>query len=649
MPDYRLTRFQDTDPESNLFDVEVVDAVNRFGRHALAYIDDEGGGRSDTYPRGTGVEIEVDPDADGTWQTLFKGFVMEADERNQQGADELVLEIYSFDHFLRRNDLARDFSSQTISSALEDVIKDFTPVSWVAGNVTVVNDETLTRSFRGEKVDNAISEFAAKSANEEYGVNDDIEFFFRPRETERSPRDIASDEWFDYDFPEHNAEALNELQLFFGEGSNTGSVIVDRGSDKQAIEDSLGLAGPATFREEVTREEIDNRSDAREKADEILNDREPVQIGEVDTYGLFDAEPGDLINVDIPPQGIDGEFRIAELRYQWGTGITTAKLVENRGVGDEGLLIRQTDTLDRVEARPADRDATATRYVETTVGADLTVSLTVVTRTFGTDRFNVGLGRDSVGLGRTPVGLDLESWTSLAEASAKATNTLLDAVRDGWSGDGNPSIGTVAIGDDGTAASASDTALGNQTATTSASPTVSGTKVVEWNAALEAPGDVQEAGLLDGSSNLHARAVLSSSTTPDGNVDVRLQVTVSEGDRNGVVTNDGQESVRDIIADDSPDLPSNIAFGSDDTMPTQSDSALGTEVTRETIDEFADGSTGLVDVVADIAADTQTGATIAELGQTSNGDLLTRSTFAEFTIESSQIIEGRDRTRFANE
>ena len=63
---WRIRRFQDSDTEfeENLVDVSVVDAVNRFGRKATAYIDDTKGERKGRYRRGTGIEFQVTPEGE---------------------------------------------------------------------------------------------------------------------------------------------------------------------------------------------------------------------------------------------------------------------------------------------------------------------------------------------------------------------------------------------------------------------------------------------------------------------------------------------------------------------------------------------------------------------------------------------------------
>ena len=394
--EWRLRRVADDSVEDALFDVEVVDAVNRFGRHAIVWIDDEGGEKWTQYPRGSAHELEVSDDGGETFTRRFAGYVVERREADNQGADELEVELYSFDHFLRRNRFSRDLTGDSIATALEGIIDDFTPVKWEPGNVTVGEETTLNREFEGEIVEAAISELATKSQNEEFGVNDDLEFFFRPRETDTAPRDIEDDQWLDYDIPELGKEALNEFELFYGDGDDEASIVVDDGGDKFSLQDSIGANSPVVLYDFAVREDIDNESDARDKAEELLEQRESTLTGEVTTFGLFDARPGDLINVTINSRDLDGEFRIAELRYNWGRDETTVTIVERRGDQDE-TLIRITDTLKRVEGRDANRDAPTTILKELGVDLEWTVALRVSQNSYADDAFRFGDFGDGVG------------------------------------------------------------------------------------------------------------------------------------------------------------------------------------------------------------------------------------------------------------
>jgi len=74
---------------ANLYDVEVTDALNRFGRNAIAYLDDSGGTQFEKFPRGTRLDFEHSTDGGQTFKERFSGYVVERKESNRAGADSL--------------------------------------------------------------------------------------------------------------------------------------------------------------------------------------------------------------------------------------------------------------------------------------------------------------------------------------------------------------------------------------------------------------------------------------------------------------------------------------------------------------------------------------------------------------------------------
>jgi hypothetical protein len=54
----------------------------------------------------------------------------------------------------------------------------------------------------------------------------------------------------------------------------------------------------------------------------------------------------------------------------------------------------------------------------------------------------------------------------------------------------------------------------------------------------------------------------------------------------GVLTNDGQTAVRDTLADNNPDLPTDYAYGSDGSAVSESDTALGNQLKQVSITDL---------------------------------------------------------------
>jgi len=539
-----------TTEEPDLFDVEVVDTFNPFGNYAIAYIDDQEGDKFSDYNRGTRVDFEYSTNGGISYNQRFTGYVVEAREQDKQGADSLEVECYSFDQFLRQNTVSNDQSGKTRLNALEDIVKEDTPVTWNASNVDVVDNSELTRSYRGELVENALQALSANSGGEAFGVNNDLEFFFRPREAENAPRNIDNTQWFDYDIPEEGKETINQVTVFFNDGSK--SVTVDNGGDKLDLQDSLNTQDPVVLGKEVSRPDITDIEDARAVGEQIISDRDATLTGTVTTYDLLEAKPGDVISIEIIPRGIDGNFRIAEVKYRWGTDETVLTVVEKKGNQDE-VLVRLSDAVQRLETKDVDRDAIQNRITSTNVGVVLPVS-------------------GSVG------GTSLDS--------AIVTNSLRNQLRDAWGDNTTVDVAEIAVGNGTASPSRSDTSLANELSRSAVSESFPDNQSVLYEISTSET-DIREIGLFDNSNNLLARAVIPE-TTFSGTTDIDLQIDVEDDPAfdSGVVTLDGQTSVRDIIADNSPAYPSEYAYGSDGTTPTINDTSLGNQQTTVDLTEL---------------------------------------------------------------
>jgi hypothetical protein len=547
--EYRVTR-DGTTVEDAVYDVDpLVDTANPFGDYAVVKIDDRGGEKFQHYERGTRVDIAISENSGVTFENEFTGYVVERRELDQQGADALEVECYTFDQFLRRNTVTNDQTGNTITAALQDIIETDTPVTWGAANVEVVDEQELTRGYQGEAVETVLRDLAFKSNNEEFGVNDSLEFFFRPRETAHIDRGIDNTQWFNYDIPELGKRAINEVEVWFDDGDR--SVIVDDGTDKLDLQDNLGLPSPGTQRAELNRPLVTNLNDAEDIGRKYLKFRNATLSGTVTTFGLFDAEPGDTIDITIDPRGIDTEFVIAATEYRWGVDETILTIVEKRGDVDD-ILTELNDSVQRVEMEGANRDAPSNRITTTNARAIVTPSFDVDGNTPDADRF-VNDGRR--------------------------------AARDGWRGAGLPDIDTIAVGSDGGGLSRSNTDLNNQTNSAAASESLPDATTVTYEASITQTG-VEEVGLFTASGTLIARATFADPVDIDGTVSVSLSVSNDDSVSRGVLTTGGQTATRDVLADNSPTLPNAYAYGSDGTAVSESDTALGNELVDVSLEEI---------------------------------------------------------------
>lgn len=570
-PVWRIKRNNKSyEAEGNIFDAEIVDTANPFGNYAIFKVDDNNGQKFEQYSRGTRVDFEISDDGGITFQNRFTGYVVEVRELDQQGADALEVECYSFDQFLRRDTVTNDQTGNTILGALEDIVTTDTPVTWDASNVEIVDDQELTQSFRGEKVENVLQALTSKSGNEDFGVNSDTEFYFRPRESGPAPRNIDNSQWFNYDIPKLGKETVNEVTVYFNDGDE--SVTVDNGSDKLQLQNNLGTAKPVTAATEVNRPDITNIDDARDVAQQILSDRESTLTGTVTTYDLYTAEPGQVIDIEIIPRGINGQFRIAELHYKYGRAETDIEIVEKKGEQDE-LLVRMSDTVKRNEMQDVDRDATGNIITSTNLRAEIN-----------------GAG----------------SVAGTGFSNSRITNTARNKLRNAWAGDGPINITEIAVGNDGSSPSRSDTSLGNELERVSVSESLPDSTSVLYEGDVSTT-NIREIGLFDASGDLISRATIPD-TSLSGTVSVDYALSVSDDSPdNNIITNDGLTAVRDCLADNSPDLPADYAYGSGDTKPAATDTNLENSVASTSLEDqvvqYADTADDFRSILPEFAAD----------------------------------------------
>jgi len=273
--------------------------------------------------------------------------------------------------------------------------------------------------------------------------------------------------------------------------------------------------------------------------------------GTITTFGLFDAEPLDTINAEIIPRGIDSEFVITQIEYDWGRDETTLTIVENRGF-NEDLFVRLSEKTERIDLRGSDPQAVEDRIISADVAVDVTTQIEV----FGGPNFS---------------DFFIESTT---------TNDAVDEIVSKWGEGDGIAYSEIVVGDEATELSRSDSDLENQIESTDISTTSPSLKSsislptsnsVEFEATF--PGTtVKEVGLKDASGNLIARGVLDS---PFNLVDTFITISVSDSTQsNGVVTDAGQTAIRDIIGNNNPQTPDTYALGSNQTQPAESDTSL---------------------------------------------------------------------------
>jgi len=371
--------------ETELYDAMVVDAFNRFARRSRVVLNDPDGTKKLLYPKGTLVTLQVEEKGTTGFVTQFGGFVIDITLEQ----DTTILDCLSHDFWLRKREVFKTYTSQTLSYILNDLITSLTPIIWDAGLVDVLDDITITRTWKGEKLDEVIREISTMSTKEEFGATDDRKFFFRPREDSTSPRDFTDGEWATARFPEEAKEEVNKVTVYYGEPPNTASVSVQDLIAQQDLADKIGSSSPVVLEANKAHPEIDNEDAARLKARAVLDAREPILIGELNTWGAFDVSPGDVTHVEVPDEDVDGFFRVAELQYNLLANNTVVRVAENReGVIDS--LLHMSEEITRVDMKTADLLGTRTEVIEIPTIIELEISLKVYTMIVSNDAFIFG-------------------------------------------------------------------------------------------------------------------------------------------------------------------------------------------------------------------------------------------------------------------
>jgi len=388
---WRARRQPSGTTDADLFDVHVTEAFNRFASKTKAQFFDVTGAKKTDYERGQRVEFEVSDDGGSTWTRRFAGFVQNNREKTSGGIDVFECDVVGYDHLLRRRGVFKTYTSMTVSAILQDLVTNFTAVNWIASNVTVQNDVTITHEFQGEKVDEAISFLASQSASEEYGVNNDFEFFFRERETTRSPSDILDGDWTDYDLPEKGMRAINQVRLFYGQSGSKASVFVEDRAAQLALQTKLNAPRRVVVGEEVTYTSISSESAAYAKAEQLLGEHSPKLSGTVTTFGRYGMSAGDVFRLQISEKNLDGSFRIAQIEHKWGPRKDETDVTITANIGNtEHRLANLSDSVNRVSNRAADPSATFTRFLELGIPLEIALTLSVTKRTVPDDAFVFG-------------------------------------------------------------------------------------------------------------------------------------------------------------------------------------------------------------------------------------------------------------------
>lgn len=376
---------------AELLDCWVQDAFSRFARTAEVAVYDPDSATERAYPLDTPVELWVSENG-GPLELRFGGFISMV----STDADTTTWKLLAHDFWLRRRTVFKTYSEQTISRILEDLVTTLTPLTWDPARVAVTYDKTLTQTWKGDSLDVVLAELSAASDGEEFGADDQMRFFFRPRRSSRSPRDFVEGEYLDAEFEDDAQAEVNKVTIYWGQSGATGAVSVQDRASQLRLQQQFDAPRPVVVEVVKTYPELASEAEARQKAAAILADRQVIRTGIVTTWGGAKVRPGDVCAVRVPDQQINGTYRVAQIEYDWDSGETTVKLAENsEGVVD--VLAELSDEVSRIDARAADGDAPLLEIVDLTEEIVVDVELAVYTRLVPGDMFVFGSARGGLG------------------------------------------------------------------------------------------------------------------------------------------------------------------------------------------------------------------------------------------------------------
>ena len=627
----------------------VRDTINPFANKAEVVLDDPDGDKRLEYPRPTLVELDVRVPGIFDWARRFAGFVFGTDhDRN-----ETTLEILSHDFWLRKRDVSASYTDETLSAILEDVITRFSPLIWDSDLVELENDPVISREWNDRRADLVVEEVLSISGGDElYGATFDREFFVRSLGSESASRSFTPDEYVSTDWEIDDKDVVNRVSVRYLEGGEEERVVTEQSLGSQRdIQAALGSDTRVGLDASKNRLDIESEDRAKDVAASILEQRRELNSGTIETWDGFAIRPGQVVPVVDPDQDIDDDFRVVQIEYAW-PGEPTELVVADRQRDASDELIELTDEVQRLDLQQTDADAPRLEVLRETFDAEIEATATVVAREFGDERFSLGLGRDELGLGREPLGIDLDDVTQAATDSARVTNVGLNAVRDGWRGEGNPTINTVAVGSGGSAPSRSDTALEELIEAFAATATLASMCCVRFSTTtrFSSTETIREIGIENGAGLLSRVTVDAIEVAPQAPVDIQLRLDVSDGGSRGVLTDAGAMTARDIIADNDPAIPALVGFGSDGSDAETTQDSLLEQLLAVDIDSSTTRGTGRVDIAGRLDDEQLDGEDIAELGLLASDETaLTRLAFGSDPIlKSGFALEAVQQTRFEN-
>jgi len=231
------------------------------------------------------------------------------------------------------------------------------------------------------------------------------------------------------------------------------------------------------------------------------------------------------------------------------------------------------------------------------------------------------------------------------------TNNGFRALRRGWLGTVFLpwDVDSIVVGSGDSKPNRENTVLDNQQdSTTSITKTRISSNVIEFSATgLDNSTPLQEIGLVGTNGDLFVRGTFDSVSGTTVDVSFQIQVDDDPDIDRGVITNQGQDVLTDIIAANTPDLPVDYGVGDGTNAVSESDTSLSN---ANIVSITSSIPTGINTVLLETDYGTAlANSTIAESGAfDTNGNLLTRARFVSRTLDSNQTLVTREMNEFRN-
>lgn len=396
--------------DDDLSELFLIDSINRFSRSATAHIiPDPGRDIIADYPAYTKIRIYYD---DGAGDVLrMVGFVSSTVLTNTG----LNIEVLAGDYWLRIRNISVAYTTTLKSLILEDLIETFSPLEWDGANISIANNIAITREWRGVKLDAAIQEIASLSANESFGVDDDFKFFFKIQDLVKAPVNFSDDNILEITRENSDNRAIDKVTVYYEPISGTAAVAVQNRERSLANQNAVGTVRPIVRTAEYDHPEIDDEDVARQKALSYLNAGAPLDLIEIITAGFPDLYPGQVAPVtSIDLNIIEKEFVISEVSFNWMTGRTVVKLIENQdGIVDVLNLLKTEKTRVDLKGMAASIVPTETAVIVQPVSVKVTSVKgylpDVLPDYFRLGEFGPGIGGENTGgkIGNAFIGWDL--------------------------------------------------------------------------------------------------------------------------------------------------------------------------------------------------------------------------------------------------